>query len=190
MPFGKSNSYNTFIRFMNQVLRPFISRFIAVYFDNILISSPSSESHLKHLQAVFDTLRNDQLYINYKKCKFFTNTIIFLGFIVFNNGVHVVQSKISEIIEWSTLISIYNVRSFHMLAYFYRRFIQNFSSLFAPIIECLKRHTFQWINEAESNFQLVKRKMIEAPVLSILDFEKLFGVNCDASEIDIRGALR
>lgn len=112
MPFGKSNSYNTFIRFMNQVLRPFISRFIVVYFDNILISSPSSESHLKHLYAVFDTLRNDQLYINYKKCKFFTNTIIFLGFIISINGVHVVLSKISEIIEWSTPISIYNVRSF------------------------------------------------------------------------------
>lgn len=62
------------------------------------------------------------------------------------------------------------VRSFHGLATFYQNFIQNFSSIVAPITDCTKGKEFMWTNEAKDSFKFLKKKVIEAPILALLDF--------------------
>jgi len=57
MPFGLSNVSSTFMQFMHQVLQPYIGKFVVVYFNDVLIYSPSHETHLEHLREVFETLR-------------------------------------------------------------------------------------------------------------------------------------
>ncbi|XP_010275023.1 PREDICTED: uncharacterized protein LOC104610208 [Nelumbo nucifera] len=138
MPFGLTNAPSTFMRCMNQVLCPFIGKFVVVYFDDILIYSKSITDHVGHIREVLKTLRENKLYANLNKCIFMSDNLLFLGFIVSKDGVKVDEEKVKAIREWPTPSTVTDVRRFHGLATFYKRFIKNFSSIMAPITECLK----------------------------------------------------
>jgi hypothetical protein len=135
MPFGLTNEPRTFMRLMNHVLRAFIGRFVVVYFDDILIYNKNLEERVMHLKSVLEILRKEKLFANLKKCAFCTDKLVFLGFVVSKRGIEVDEEKVNAIQEWPMPTTISQVRSFHGLASFYRRFVRDFSSLAAPLTE-------------------------------------------------------
>lgn len=159
MPFGLSNGPSTFMRLMNHVLQPFIGKFVAVYFDDILIYSSSMDQHLHHLREVLSALRREQLYANLLKCELLTTSVNFLGFIISAKGLEPDPNKVAAITNWPAPRTLTEARSFHGLASFYRRFIQNFSIIMVPFTECMKRSgIFVLTDNAREAFEEIKKK--------------------------------
>ena len=139
MPFGLTNAPSTFMRLMNYALRSFISKFVVVYFDDILVYSKNLYEHIDHLYCVLVVLRKEKLYANLKKCSFCMDKVMFLGYVVSVKGIEVDEEKVKAIKEWPTTKSIIEVRSFHGLVSFYCRFVKDFSMLVAPLTEIVKK---------------------------------------------------
>ena len=68
--FRVTNTPSSFMRLMNHVLRAFISRFVVVYVENILVYNKSLQDHIQHLRSSFEVLRMAKLYANPQKCDF------------------------------------------------------------------------------------------------------------------------
>ncbi|KAH9744213.1 Endonuclease [Citrus sinensis] len=114
-------------------------------------------------------MRKEKLYANLKKCSFCTNQIVFLGYVVSAKGIKVDEEKVKAIKEWPTPKSVSEVRSFHGLASFYRRFVKDFSTLAAPLTEIVKKHVgFKWGSEQERAFNLIKEKLVSALLTEIV----------------------
>lgn len=100
MPFGLINTHATFQSLMNQVFRPFLRRFVLVFFDDILVYSLDLDTHEKHLTMVFNVLSDHKLYANQKKCVFGQSKIHYLCHWVSHQGVQADGSKIQAMVEW------------------------------------------------------------------------------------------
>ena len=99
--------------------------------------------------------------------------------------------KVQEIIDWPSPRNIFEVRNFHGLASFYRKFINNFSGICSLIVETIKKdkQPFQRTAEAKRSFQFLKNKITEQPILKLPDFNHPFQVKCDASGVAIGAVL-
>jgi hypothetical protein len=190
MPFGLTNTPSTFMRLMNEVLRAFIGKFMVVYFDDILIYSKSYDAHLEYLRVVFNVLRDARLFCNLEKCTFCTDRVSFLGYVVTSQGIEVDEAKIFAITSWPLPTTVTQVRSFLGLAGYYRCFVQDFSTIAAPLHGLTKNGVlFLWGPAQQQAFDALKSKLTQAPFLQLPDFEKSFELECDASRIGIGGVL-
>ena len=102
MHFGLCNAPSTFQATMNDLLQPFLWKFVAVFFEDILIYSPSFLSHLEHLEAVFSSLSHNEVYLRRSKCIFTKQQLNYLGHVVSSQGVAPDPNKIQAMLDWPT----------------------------------------------------------------------------------------
>jgi hypothetical protein len=138
MPFGLTNALATFMRMMDDILRPFTNNFVVVYLDDILIYNKTWEEHLQHIQRVLHTLQYHKLYANLEKSSFGIDMVHYLGYIVDHHGVHVAPAKIQVIHDWPAPTTLTEIQSFLGLANFYRRFVLGFSHIACALSQVTK----------------------------------------------------
>ncbi|XP_066365145.1 uncharacterized protein [Miscanthus floridulus] len=191
MAFGLTGAPGTFQGAMNATLAPRLRKFVIVFFDDILVFSPSLESHVKHLQQVFDWLRRDQWRLKKSKCGFARQSISYLGHMISAAGLSTDPAKVQAVVDWLVPSNIRELRGFLGLAGYYRKFVKHFGILAKPLIELLKKDKlFVWTPAHAEAFELLKAALCSALVLALLDFNKPFHIETDASGLGIGAMLQ
>ncbi|KAA3453025.1 pol protein [Gossypium australe] len=182
MPFGLTNAPAAFMDLMNRVFQQYLDQFVVVFIDDILVYSKTEEEHDRHLRIVLQVLREEQLYAKFSKCEFWLREVTFLGHVVSAEGIRVDPRKVEAVLEWKPPRTVAEIRSFLGLAGYYRRFVEGFSLIAAPLTKLLRKGApFVWSEKQQESFDKLRKILTEAPVLVQPEAGKLFTVYCDAS---------
>lgn len=147
------------------------------YKDDVIIATDTFHEHIEILKKV--------------KSRFCMQRLVFLGYVIDKDGIQPDPDRIRPITEFPPPKTVNDVRRLIGMASWYRRFINNFSDITAPISELIKKskERFTWSEEAENAFQRLKIALISTPILATADFDQPFQVECDASDLGIGAVL-
>ena len=194
MPFGLTNAPSVFQRLMQQILSSTNPkdgpRFVTAYIDDLLVFSSTLSEHLHHLRLILTKLRDVGLKLNPSKCCFIRKEVEYLGHVIMPHGLKPNDKLIAAVKEFVPPKNIQELRRFLGLSSYYRRFVPNFAKIAHPLhqLTC-KGADFRWTKECEATFQLLKGKLVSAPVLAYPCFDKDFILETDASIMGLGAVL-
>jgi hypothetical protein len=135
---------------------------------------------------VLNKLREYKYYAKLKKCAFWLSKVAFLGHVINQDGITVDPKNVASVVKWQRSATVIEVRSFLGLAGYYRRFVQNFSSIAKPITKLtMKGVPFVWTKDCEASFRTLKERLVSAPILVLPESGKRYTVYTDASRIGL-----
>ena len=193
MPFGLCNAPSTFQRLMQRMFGDQQCQSLLLYLDDIVVFSSTVEQHLERLEIVLGRLQEQGLKAKLSKCAFFQPKVRYLGHVVSDQGVSTDPSKQEVVANWQPPTTIADLRSFLGFASYYRRFVEGFAKLAAPLhklvaelagrksrgmVRIVAEH---WSDECHRNFEALKTKLTTAPVLAYANFSLPFILEVDVS---------
>lgn len=150
----------------------------------------SFETHLERLGKILAIIKEAKLKLRPDKCEFAKSEVSYLGFLITREGLRPDVNKTRAISELAAPGSKDEVKRFLGMLSYYRRFINRFSSIASCLFELTKAKTvFEWTDEHQKAFDVLKRQLVQAPVLAYPDFDKEFEIYTDASGVGIGGVL-
>lgn len=197
MPFGLKNAPLVFQTLVNQVLRPYLDKFVIVYLDDILIYSKTLEEHREHVQKILEILEQHWLFAKPLKCTFGATSIEFCGHLVGQGTIKPLEDKVKLIWEWPRPSSIHDLRSFLGLCLYYWRYAKGFASITAPLFDLLKVEKGSgldialknsknvwviWNDQADLAFRKIKDLLCSEPILRQPDLGSKYTIETDASD--------
>src|SRR5437868_11426355 len=196
MPFGLANASATFQAYINGALADLVDVTYIVYIDDILIYSKDPKAHRRHVAEVLEQLQKHGLYAKLSKCKFSTDTVEFLGFMIGPDGMAMESSHMEMILKWPVPCTYREIQVFLGFTNFYRRFIANYSKIATPLTALLKgskngKKTGPYIlmKEVKDVFRKLKATFATVPVLQHFDPEKPIRIETNASGFAVAAIL-
>ena len=191
MPQGLTNSGATFQRMMNKVLSDLIGEICLVYLDDIIIYSNSEKDHLEHVRRVLKRLKEFNLKIKLKKCKFAEKKVEYISHIIENGTIRPNPAKINALFKYEIPKSQKQVKAFLGLVSYYRKFIRGCSSIASPLIRSTEKDKdFMWTSECQKAFEELRNHLTTVnDILMLPNFDLPFKIETDASQYGIGGVL-
>ena len=185
LPFGLTNAPAVFQRLMQRVLAGLKSSdgasCVSVYIDDVLIFSRSIEEHLEHLRAVLECIRGAGLKLKLSKCRLLREEVDYLGHMVTPDGLKPNCQLVEAVEEFPVPTTVRQVRRFVGLVSYYRKFIASFARIAHPLYALTKKDVpFIWSSKCQAAFDVLKRQLVESPILVYPDFTKPFHLETDA----------
>lgn len=166
------------------------------------------EQHLERLEKVLQQFQHHGLKVKLSESCFFQQEVRYLGHVISSEGVATDPEKIQAVAEWAKPQTAKELRSFLGFASYYRRFVQEFARIAAPLHQLAavgdrlkgkkqKKRVYltneqfrqRWDDQCEEAFQTLKRKFTSSPVLVYADFTKPFLLEIDASHTGLGAVL-
>jgi len=179
MPFGLACAPATYSRLVTRALQHLSPREILPFMDDALAHSPSLQEHIKTLRKVFEAHRLAGLKLQPSKCFLFRSQVEYLGHLVCAQGILPVPAYTDVVKNWPMPTNITELRSFLGKTGYYRRFIEHYSKIAAPLLEALgednwkdnKERKFPITPEMRKSHQALKNALCQAPILAHPNFE-------------------
>ena len=188
LPYGAKCAPSIFQRTMEILLAGIPG--VCIYLDDILITAENDEQHLERLEKVLKTLEESGLKLNENKCKFMQDEIKYLGHKIDANGLHPDEEKVTCIINAPEPKDESTLRAFLGQMTYYTHFIDNLSTLTAPLNKLLrKQQPWEWGEEQKLAFEKCKEALTSDKLLVHYDPQKPLVLDCDASPYGIGAVI-
>ncbi|KAE9295160.1 hypothetical protein PR003_g24087 [Phytophthora rubi] len=176
---------------MNGVLRGLTWSTCLVYLDDIVVYTRGGiERHVIELATVLERLSVAGLTLKLKKCVFAAASMEYLGHELSSEGVRPVERLVTAVREFPRPRDPTEVKRFVHLAGYYRKFIEAFGSIMAPLTRLLKKSSeWEWTEEQEFAFERVKAALTTRPLLVYPNFDLPFRLVTDASKTGLGACL-
>ena len=189
MPFGLCNAPATFQRTMDFIFQN-MRAFAGAYIDDILVYTKTLGEHLVALRQVYDRLRLEKFFAGPDKCSWAQPEVEYCGFILGSQGVRPQPQKLLAVRHWPPPKSVTEVRSFLGLCGFYQRFVVDYASVAAPLTDLMQKgKEWAWQPQQQHAFEVLKARLLHAPVLVHPDPKKPFLLHTDASDVGVGATL-
>ncbi len=166
---------------MNDVFFDYLNDFVSIYINDILIYSNFKKEHINHVKKILQRLRDADLQADINKCEFSIHEIRYLNLIVKRDEIRMNSKKIEIILQWSISQNLKQVQRFLKFCNFYRRFIKNFAKIMKSLIKLIRKNViFNWNEACKIAFELLKRTIIEASILTHFDLKKQIYIKNDS----------
>lgn len=179
LPYGISSSPAIWQRYIDQVLAGL--DFTCAIIDDVIVTGPDDQSHIKNLHKLFQRLQNAGLRVKAEKCAFMQDSIEYMGKRISERGIQSSPVKVKAIKEAPAPQNVNQLRSWLGMVNFHAQQIQNLSTLAYPMNQLLGDKDWSWSSECQASFEAVKNALSSETYLAHYNPKHDIEISTDAS---------
>ena len=175
---------------MNDIFSDLLDVYVMIYLDDILIYSNNMSKHHRHMKEVLKHLRKAGLYAKAEKCKFHSESVEYLGYILSSSGLTMFDDKIKIIQDWLEPKKVKDIQFFLGFANFYCWFIFNYSDIVILLTRLTQKDIpWKFDSSCQDAFNFLKKAFTSAPILTHWIFNAQLIVENNASDYALAAIL-